>query len=150
MTTSLPPDARRHHADYDDEDRWLDDRDGGWRWQSYAACRDADPRLFFPVEVEVRNVDGQRVEVPTDEEPAFPPPEAREICHRCPVAGRCLERNMDQDFGVYGGTTGYQRRLMTKRIVRKRCMRCGGEDLVKNNNQKKELCLACGISWDIL
>lgn len=160
MTTSLPRARWRPTDDYDEDARWQDDRDDGWRWQAYGACRadDVDPDLFFPVKMvserrtrHVGNtVEVTFVEVPTDEEPAYPSPEVREICGRCPVAGRCLERNMDMEFGVFGGTTGYQRGLMTKRIVRKHCMICGGTDLVLNSSQKKEACLACGHSWDVL
>lgn len=120
-------------GDYDDEDRRLDDRDGGWRWESYAACRDADPALFFP-----------------DDEPAFPPPEVRQICQRCEVSGRCLERNMTQEFGIFANTTGHQRQLLTKKIKRKRCVTCGSTDIVKTGNQRHNVCLACGMSWEII
>ena len=148
--------------DYDDSDRWLDDQDGGDRWRAWAACRDKDPSLFFPLEVKRVRVpvptseynsvsDGYTfIEVPTDDEPAYPPPAVKAICDRCPVRARCLERYMNEPVGIFGGTTGYQRALMTKKIVRKRCVSCGSGDLVMNNNQKKELCLACGVSWDVL
>lgn len=143
--------------DYDARDRWLDDRDHGWRWQRYGACRNEDPTLFFPTvvtrkhETVVKN--GVEVDevIETEEEPPVAPPETREICQRCPVVGRCLERNMDMESGVYGGLTGYQRQLLTKKIVRKRCPSCGNEHLVKGGvGQKKEVCLACGLSWDII
>lgn len=158
MTVTVPGAGRSPSEDYDDRARWLDDRDGGWRWEDWAACRDADPALFFPVEYrqERRTVvrDGVTVEevvnVPTDEEPALAPPQAREICQRCPVAGRCLEKNMEQEFGVFAGTTGYERQLLTKKIVRKRCVRCSSTDLVKSTNQRQEVCLSCGLSWEII
>jgi WhiB family redox-sensing transcriptional regulator len=129
VTTILP--RARWQSD-DDNDRREDDlyRD--------AACRGADPELFFPV--------GRYGE----EEPAIAPPEVKKICHRCPVAGQCLDRFGDEEFGVYAGTTGYERQLLRKKIVRKQCVRCQSTDVVKNNTQKKEVCLACGLSWDIL
>jgi hypothetical protein len=133
MTRRWQPDE-----DYDDRDRWLDGEDGGDRWRNYAACRDDNnPDRFFPVDAH-------------GNEPPIAPPEVREICNRCPVAGRCLERYMDEDQGVFGGTTGYQRRQLTRKIVRRQCVRCGSDGLVKNNQQTKEACLGCGLSWDIL
>lgn len=159
MTTSHAArlSATDSHEDYDDQDRWLDDQDHGWRWQRHGACRTEDPALFFPVVVKEKREtvvkDGVEVEVvtQTEEEPPIAPPDVRAICNRCPVAGRCLERNMDMDYGVFGGITGYQRQLLTKKIVRKRCPRCGNEHLVKGGvAQKKEICLACGLSWDII
>lgn len=102
-----------------------------------ASCRTADPTLFFP-------------EDEHGEEPAYPPPDAKAVCERCPIRALCLERHMDEEFGIYGGMTGFQRGLLTKKIVRKRCVGCGSEDLVANNSVKKEICLACGQSWDIL
>lgn len=160
MTTFLPRSRWRPDDEYDDRARWLDDRDGGDRWRSYAACHGSDPALFFPVKierrvVERRNADGEVtgsevVEVPTDEEVPYPPDDVKEICARCPVMGRCLDQHMEDEFGIFGGTTGYQRQLLTKKIVRRRCPGCGSEDLVLNSTQKKEICLACSISWDVL
>lgn len=125
MTTFLPR-ARWRPNDEPEEDLFTD-----------AACRDADPDLFFP-----GGADG--------EEPPLASPEVKEICRRCPVAGQCLDRFIDEEFGVFAGTTGYERQLLTKKIVRKQCVRCQSTDVVKNNTQKKEICLACGLSWDIL
>lgn len=137
--------------DYDDRDRWLDDRDGGDRWRYHAACRDEDPALFFPLEVETRVVNGVLTQVLTENEPPYPPPEVKAICDRCPVRGKCLDMFMDEEQGIFGGTTGYQRRLLTKREKpRKRCAVCTSTDVVLNTNQKKEACLACGHSWDVL
>lgn len=158
MTTFLPRASWRPSDDYDDESRWLDDQDQGWRWQDYRACRDVDPELFFPVVVRrERRVERHgpdvvevTVDVPTDEEPPLPPPEVAQICHRCPVSGRCLERNLDAPYGIFGGTTGYQRGLLNKKIVRKRCPICTSTDLVLSQTQRQELCLGCGHSWDVL
>lgn len=158
MTTFLPRASWRPSDDYDDEARWRDDVDNGWRWQDYRACRDVDPNLFFPVvvrrerRVERRGDDVVEVvvDVVTDEEPPYPPPEVASICHRCEVSGRCLERNLDAEFGIFGGTTGYQRSLLNRKIVRKQCPVCGGTDLVLNQSQRKEICLNGGHSWDVL
>jgi WhiB family transcriptional regulator, redox-sensing transcriptional regulator len=138
LTATLPSASWRPTEDYDDRDRWLDDQDGGDRWRSHRACDVSKADLFFP---------------PVDEngdEPPYPSPEAKAICDRCPVRGRCLDEYMNEDYGIFGGLTAYQRGLMTKKIVRKRCLSCGGTDLVLNGSQRKELCLACGYSWDVL
>lgn len=137
MTKSLRSTGWTPTEEYDDNARWLDDQDGGDRWRDWASCRDEDPTKFFPVDA-----DG--------EELAFPPPEVMEICDRCPVRGRCLNKYMDEPYGIFGGTTGYQRQLLTKKITRKRCVGCGSTDLVLNGNMKKEACLGCGLSWDVL
>lgn len=149
MTAPTRQRAPEPIGDYDDNARWLDDADGGDRWRAWAACRDVDPALFFPTQ-ETKTVDKDGVVVVTEDEPAYPPPEVKEICDRCPVRDRCLERFMDEDTGIFGGMTGYQRRLMTKKIVRKRCLSCGSEDLVIGSSQRQELCLACGMSWDVI
>lgn len=149
MTATLPSASWRPTEDYDDRDRWLDDADGGDRWRAWAACRDADPALFFPIQ-ETKTVGEDGVVVVTEDEPPYPPPEVKEICDRCPVRGRCLDEYMEEDYGIFGGLTAYQRGLMTKKIVRKRCLSCGSTDLVLNSSQRKEVCLACGCSWDVL
>lgn len=157
INTSLPLSSPAIREDYDDHARWLDDQDGGNRWENWAACRDHDPAMFFPVDVKLvapatRDQDGNVVTeaVYVEEESPYPTPEVKAICDRCPVRWRCLERNMNEEFGVYGGMTGFQRALMNKKITRKKCVNCPSTDVVLNNNQKKELCLACGTSWDVL
>lgn len=151
MTASLQ-DRWRPTDDYDDEARRLDEADGGDRWRAYGACgRVQNPDRFFPVEVEKRvGEGGVVVEVPTDVEPPYPPADVKEICDRCPVAAICLTRNIDEPYGVFGGTTGYQRGLLTRRIQRKRCPVCGSEDVVQDAAGRNEICLAEGHSWEIL
>lgn len=145
MTTFLP---RRWQPtdDYDDDARWRDDADGGDRWRAYGACRadGVDPDLFFPVDV---TIDG---DVVSEEEPAYPPPEVMAICNRCRVRAKCLTRYVNEPYGIFGGTTGYQRALMNKKIKRKGCPGCGSTDVVQSTSQRQEACLACGISWDVL
>lgn len=151
MTTSLQS-RWRPADDYDDEARRLDEADGGDRWRAYGACgRVQNPDRFFPVEVERRvTKDGTVVDVPTDVEPPYPPADVKEICDRCPVSGICLTRNMDEEYGIFGGMTGYQRGLLTKRITRKRCVSCGSPDVVKDNGLRNEICTSCGASWAII
>lgn len=70
--------------------------DQGWRL--LAACRDADPELFFP---------GLRVWPCLDQIT-----QAKAICARCPVRRQCLvfALNTRQNHGVWGGMTEGERR----------------------------------------
>jgi WhiB family transcriptional regulator, redox-sensing transcriptional regulator len=72
-------------------------------WRDRAACRDADPELFFPV---------------SDLGPgARQVAEAKTVCGRCPVRARCLDYAIDNalDHGVFGGTTERERRVLVRR-----------------------------------
>jgi len=62
-------------------------------WRTEAACRGLDTALFFP----------DRGESLT---------EARAVCASCPVSGACAEHAIRQSerYGVWGGTSGRQRR----------------------------------------
>jgi WhiB family redox-sensing transcriptional regulator len=85
----------RSHCDDDD-------------WAARGACRQADPELFFPVSAEGPAV-GQLAR-------------AKEVCARCPVQPRCLDYALEtgQDFGVWGGTTEHERRVLRRRRLRYR------------------------------
>jgi WhiB family redox-sensing transcriptional regulator len=68
-------------------------------WRQHAACRGADPDIFYPG---------------SDEEAE----EAKAICATCPVRQACLEyalANRERD-GVWGGATERERR----RLIRQR------------------------------
>ncbi|MEV0623876.1 WhiB family transcriptional regulator [Nonomuraea sp. NPDC050404] len=68
-----------------------------------AACRDADPELFFPIT--------------WDDRPGRADDEARSICRACPVRPACLDwavRTGEPD-GMWGGTTPAERRLLRAR-----------------------------------
>jgi WhiB family redox-sensing transcriptional regulator len=67
-------------------------------WRDDAACRDADPELFFPIgtaEPALRQIG-----------------EAKRICRACPAQGQCLAWALDNGVtdGVWGGTTQDERR----------------------------------------
>jgi WhiB family transcriptional regulator, redox-sensing transcriptional regulator len=68
-------------------------------WQDQAACRDADPELFFSTD------DGSRREALT-------------LCAPCPVRTECLEHALAhrEAYGIWGGTDEQER----KRLVRRR------------------------------
>jgi WhiB family transcriptional regulator, redox-sensing transcriptional regulator len=68
-------------------------------WWEAAACRTADPDLFFPVS----SVGPGRDEVAR----------AKEVCAGCRVRRQCLQFALStrQAHGVWGGTTEEERRL---------------------------------------
>jgi WhiB family redox-sensing transcriptional regulator len=69
----------------------------GVDWRNYAACREVDPDLFFPLGTSGASV------VQIDE--------AKQICRTCPVSAPCLRWALDSgDAGVWGGTTEEERR----------------------------------------
>ena len=70
-------------------------------WRDRAACRGADPDLFFPER-------GESAE------------SARRVCARCPVREPCLDYAVTNRIvhGVWGGLTGWERRALQSRWVR--------------------------------
>lgn len=74
----------------------------GVNWREVAACRDADPDLFFPVGTAgpvLRQIE-----------------EAKRICRVCPARARCLAWALDHgvDSGVWGGITENERRAIRR------------------------------------
>ena len=69
-------------------------------WAAYAACRSADPELFFPG---------------TDSASS----EAVKICRSCAVQNQCLAWALDNRvrYGVWGGLTEQQRRRLTRFVA---------------------------------
>jgi WhiB family transcriptional regulator, redox-sensing transcriptional regulator len=66
--------------------------------RNYAACRDVDPDLFFPLGTSGASL--LQIE------------EAKQICRMCPVSAPCLRWALDSgDAGVWGGTTEDERRI---------------------------------------
>jgi WhiB family redox-sensing transcriptional regulator len=72
-------------------------------WHDAAACRDADPELFFP-DGDIRSA---RAQVKT----------AKLICRGCPVRATCLSWALasGQDDGIWGGMTEDERRWLRRR-----------------------------------
>jgi WhiB family redox-sensing transcriptional regulator len=69
----------------------------GIDWRNYAACRDVDPDLFFPLGT-------VGASVPQIEQ-------AKQVCRTCLVSKICLRWALDNgDSGVWGGTTDEERR----------------------------------------
>jgi WhiB family transcriptional regulator, redox-sensing transcriptional regulator len=72
-------------------------------WQDAAACRDADPELFFP--------DGDNKSARDQVKMA------KLICRGCPVSVTCLTWALasGQEAGIWGGLTEDQRRRLSRR-----------------------------------
>src|SRR5215469_6635916 len=72
-------------------------------WRQKAACRDADPELFFP-DGDIRSA---RAQVKT----------AKLVCRRCPVSATCLNWALasGQEAGIWGGLTEDERRRLPRR-----------------------------------
>lgn len=68
-------------------------------WQQDAACRDAEPDVFFST------AEGDREE-------------AMRLCASCPVRLECLEHALEnrEAYGIWGGTDEQER----KRLLRRR------------------------------
>ena len=81
----------------------LNMRDPNWR--DDAACKHAAPELFFPI-----GTTGVAIEEIES---------AKRVCAVCPVQSQCLEFALltRQEFGIWGGTTEEERRLLIK-VVR--------------------------------
>lgn len=66
-----------------------------------AECRNYDPELFFPL---------------GDKEHGAEVEEAKAVCRSCPISEECLQDNIESPFGIYGGTTPGQRRVILRRM----------------------------------
>ena len=77
-------------------------------WRHYAACRDEDPELFFPI----GNTGPALLQID----------EAKRVCQRCAVLEPCLQWALGsgQDSGVWGGLSEDERRALKRRSARVR------------------------------
>jgi WhiB family redox-sensing transcriptional regulator len=77
-------------------------------WWEQAACRSADPDLFFPISR--RGVGHSEIAT------------AKAICVSCSIRQRCLEYALDtgQEHGVWGGTSEDERRAIAASRARER------------------------------
>ena len=82
-------------------------------WHQHAACRGANPTMFFPEQGNV--VSASR---------------ARQICATCPVAAPCLEQALldCETEGIWGNTTPKERRVLRRLVpggvMRRSCIEC--------------------------
>jgi WhiB family transcriptional regulator, redox-sensing transcriptional regulator len=85
-------------------------------WRRSAACRTADPELFFPVSSSGRSIEQEE--------------QAKAVCRSCMVRRQCLQYAIatDEAHGVWGGLTATERRSAARR-ARERAAPAGGEQL---------------------
>jgi WhiB family redox-sensing transcriptional regulator len=71
-------------------------------WRRFAACRDSDPDLFFPIGTTGPAVDQIAA--------------AKRVCAACEAQSPCLEFALisNQEAGVWGGTSEEERRKLRK------------------------------------
>lgn len=83
------------------------------QWQELGACRGIPSELFFP---------------PVEHE-AF---EAKTICSGCAVRDQCLESAMvgNERFGIWGGLTTQERRVLAARRRRESAARVSRDQLL--------------------
>lgn len=76
-------------------------------WRDFAACRNEDPELFFPI--------GSSPAAHAQAE------QAKRVCWRCPAMELCGQWALQtrQDVGVWGGMAEWDRRLLHRRQGRR-------------------------------
>lgn len=101
----------------------------GEAWVDLAACRDADPDVFFP-------------------EKGGSTRHAKRICAGCPVASQCLEVALAEGerIGIWGGLSERERRRLAPRERRTRTSEaeCGTAAGYQQHRKVNEpACVAC-------
>ncbi|WP_212910593.1 WhiB family transcriptional regulator [Streptomyces sp. TS71-3] len=76
-------------------------------WRQYAACRNEDTELFFPIGT--RGASLRQAQ------------EAKKVCHGCPVAEPCLRFALEsgQRYGIWGGLDEDERERLARRNRRR-------------------------------
>jgi WhiB family redox-sensing transcriptional regulator len=85
--------------------RWPTQPTAGEDWRAAAACRSADPELFFPVSDVGKSLE-QVIE-------------AKGICADCRVPRECLAFALrtHQAYGIWGGTTEEERAIARRNRI---------------------------------
>lgn len=75
-------------------------------WWRAAACRNADPELFFPISS--RAASGSEIR------------RAKQVCASCPVSSPCLSYALThrQEQGIWGGLTDEERQSLRRKVHR--------------------------------
>lgn len=113
-------------------------------WMRYAKCREQDTSPDAP-----KASPAELFVVAHDDEPEppYPSKDAMWYCNRCPVRTECLDDALANNYdGIWGGLSEYQRRQIKRKYARDVCPSCTSDLIVQEN--RSELCLACGTSWN--
>lgn len=94
--------TRNVQTTLDNQRLWLAQLVAGDQWRTAAACRSADPDLFFPVSASAHNT--QQVA------------DAKSICACCPVSRECrnFALRTRQQHGIWAGMTEEERYPLIK------------------------------------
>ncbi len=104
----------------------------GFNWMNQAACAGLDPEQFD-----------------NDDETEIVNPEAKRVCDHCPAKDACLTANLSNEWGIYGGTTGAQRKLiLIGQVGTPTCPGCGSTFMIMED--AGHVCMDCSVSWPIL
>jgi WhiB family redox-sensing transcriptional regulator len=99
-------------------------------WRKRACAFVLDPDIFFPGDDKIKDV----------------PEIAASYCRRCEISRECLEWALDNaPYGVWGNTTGEQRKRLKRNLTRVHCPGCGSLEIIEERGG--EVCLSCGLSW---
>lgn len=78
----------------------LEERIDQNHWRKESACRGRPPWMFFPARGDVKAMAA-----------------AKKVCGACFVREQCLEANLHQRDGIYGGLSGFERRALRREAV---------------------------------
>lgn len=81
-------------------------------WFDRRACSDTDVSVFFPAR-DSSNAHQVRAGVTADDFDAGER-QAKAVCAGCPVRAECLAYGLHEPYGVWGGRTTRERRLIRK------------------------------------
>lgn len=119
--------------------RAASDIEHGADWRTHARCR-KEPETFVIVEINEKG-----------DEPPYPTAAQTACCNLCPVRTDCLNHALaaQEPAGVWGGTTTYQRGLLSKVLSRKSCPGCSSNEIIIEGygSRQHEVCVSCGVSW---
>ena len=88
-------------------------------WRLDAACRGLDATIFFPSSKDAATFQ-----------------HAMSVCAGCPVKDQCLEANLLEPDGIWGGTSAKERqRIRKEREVATTCYQCGASFVRDNPSQ---------------
>ena len=92
-------------------------------WITDAACNGLDVNVFFPPFGDMKAMNF-----------------ALSICSNCKVKNECLENNLWESDGVWGGTSAKQRKIIriNKKDKMRPCLRC--KKLFKPSNPSVRMC----------
>lgn len=83
-------------------------------WREAKACGPDTAHLFFPANGDSGRPAGDNGGAEFTGKSAVNAERAKAICCRCPVRQTCLEANLHEPFGIFGGLTPRERRRLAR------------------------------------